>query len=495
VDKLLAQIIERMKKIDADQAEIERVANLESNGEFTDEQRKEYKALKSLFDDLDVQKKQLEDDIDMRNARADREEAIKPRVVARRAPSNSGAPVARRSGQPIEVENQETGEVSVRFRIPANVSRFTPVNFKNYSGQELTAQERAYRFGQWCLAKASADLPGRYNFAYAKDFVRNYMNPQNAAHGESDATTGGNFLVPEEFSADLIVLREKYGVARRVLKRVPMTSDTLNIPKRASGLTAYFVNESSQATESNMTWSNVQLVAKKLMCIARMSNELSADAVISIGDTLAGEISYAFANQEDLCAFNGDGTSTYGGIAGLRYRITNIDGAGTDSAGKKAASGNAWSAITLADFNGLAGLLPQFADTDGTCFLCHKNFYYGVMQKLEMAAGGNALADIATGDRGPRPRFLGYPVEFSQVFPSASASAHVPCLLGDFGMAALFGDRAGVSISFSEHATVNSTSVYEYDQIAVRGTERFDVVVHGYGDANTVGAYVGLETT
>ncbi len=494
MDKLLAQIIERMKRIDEDQAEIERVANLENDGEFTTEQRDQYRALKSLFDELDTQKKQLEDDIEMRNARAEREESMKPRISARRALANAGAPLANRRGLPIEAENPETGEVSVRFKIPRNVIRSTPQNFKD-SRDGLSAQERAYRFGQWVLARVSSDLPGRFNFPYAQEFVRNYMNPTNTAHGENDGTTGGGFLVPEEFSSDLIVLREMYGVARRLLSRVPMSSDTLNIPKRASGLTAYFVNESGQGTESNMTWSNVQLVAKKLMCLARMSNELSADAVISIGDTLVGEIAYAFANQEDLCAFNGDGTSTYGGMIGLRKRITDIDGSGTDSAGKVAAAGNSWSAITLANFNSVAGVLPQFADTSRTCWVCHKNFYFGVMQKLEMAAGGNALADIANGDRGPRPRFLGYPVEFSQVFPSASASGHVPCLLGDFSLAAVFGDRAGVNISFSEHATVNSNSVFEYDQIAVRGTERFDVVVHSYGDANNAGAFVGLETT
>jgi len=370
----------------------------------------------------------------------------------------------------------------------------TPTNFHG-TREGLDAEHRAYRFGMWALARISQDLPGRFNFESAKQFVQNYMNPLNSAHSESDGTTGGHYLVPEEFSSDLIVLREMYGVVRRLFGRSAMTGDVKHEPKRASGLTAYFTSENAAGTESNMTWSDVQLVAKTLTVLARMSNQLNADAVVSIGDTLAGEIAYSFSNKEDDCGFNGDGTSTYGGMRGIRKLLVDVDGAGTASAGVKTqGTSNTWDTQVLADFHAVVGKLPQYADTPNACWVAHRTYYYNVMQRLELAAGGVTALEIQTGDRRPRPLFLGYPVEFSQIFPSATATTGVTAILGDFTKGALFGDRQQTSIAFSEHATVGGESVFERNQIAVRGTERFDLNVHGCGDSSTPGPIVGLRT-
>ncbi len=68
----------------------------------------------------------------------------------------------------------------------------------------------------------------------------------------------------------------------------------------------------------------MRLTAKKLMVLTKYSNELNEDAVLNIGDDLAGEIAYAFALKEDQCGFLGDGTSTYGGITGVTTALLNV---------------------------------------------------------------------------------------------------------------------------------------------------------------------------
>ncbi len=499
MEKVLAELISRMQKIDVDQSEIERAANLEGDGTFTDEQRTQYEALDAMFETLKAQKEQIEKDMERKQARATREEVLAPKILTRRTPVNSAAPVANPRqvrGLPVETTNEETGETRIRFKIPKNIMRVgTPVNFHGIV-DGLDGEHRAYRFGQWILARVSQDMPGRYDFSYAKEFVTNYMDPTNTAHSESDGTTGGHYLVPDEFSRDLINLKETFGIARRLFNRAPMTSDLLHTPRRASGLTASFVGENQAVTESNMTWNDVVLTAKQLMCMSRMSNQLNADAVISIGDALAGEIAWAFANKEDDCAFNGDGTVAFGGIQGVRTLLTSIDQAGTDSAGcVTQATSNTWLTQVLADFNTVVGKLPQFADTPNTTWVCHKTYYATVMQRLELAAGGNSLNEVATGDRRPRPLFLGYPVTFSQIFPSVTATSGVMCALGDFSKGTLFGDRMSTQISFSEHATIGGENVFERNQIAVRGVERFDIVVHGCGTSAVTGPIVGLQTS
>ncbi len=498
MEKVLAELISRMQKIDTDQSEIERQANLEGDGTFTDEQRTAYESLDAMFETLKKQKEQIEADMERKQARLTRPEVLAPKILTRQTQANSGAAVqtqARVTGRPIEVENSETGETQIRFKIPKNVRRGG--SLQNFKGtvDGMDAEHRAFRMGQWVLASVSRAMPGYYNFQSATQFVNDYMQPSNTAHSESDGTTGGHYLVPDEFNRDLINLKERYGIVRQLFGRAPMTGDVLHTPRRASGLTASFVGENQAGTESNMSWNDVQLTAKQLMCISRMSNQLNADAVISIGDTLAGEIAYAFSNKEDDCGFNGDGTVAFGGMQGVRTLLTSIDAGGTDSAGcVTQATSNTWAAQVLADFNNVVGKLPQYADDDNTTWVCHKTYYASVMQKLELAAGGNTIMEIATGDRRPRPQFLGYPVTFSQIFPSATATTGVTAVLGNFTQGALFGDRQSTTIAFSEHATIGGENVFERNQIAIRGTERFDLVVHGCGTSAVVGPIVGLQT-
>lgn len=498
MEKILAELVAKMKSIDEQQAQIEQDANLNNEGQFTEEQRSKYEALDAMYKEFKAQKDQIESDMRLTAARANREADMKFTLPStRRSQPNSGAPSSGkpRIGMPIEREDTETGETHIRFAIPKNIMRMgRPQNFHG-TRDGFDAEHRAYRFGMWALAKITADMPGRLNFPQAVQFVNDYMRPLNTAHGETGVTSNGQVLVPEEFDRDLIDLRETYGVARRLFGRRMMSSDTLHTPKRSSGLTAYFVNEHGAGTESNMSWQDIQLVAKDLMILSRMSNQLSMDAVISIGDTLAGEIAYAFSQKEDDCAFNGDGTSTYGGIQGVRTLLTSIDGAGTDSLGLKIqGTSNTWSAQVMGDFQAVVGKLPQYADTPNTCWVCHKAYYAEVMLRLLIASGGTQMNEAQAGDRRPRPMFLGYPVEFSQVFPSQTATTGVTCVLGDFSQGAIFGDRQQTSIAFSEHGTVGGESVWERNQIAIRGTERFDIVVHGCGSASAVGPIVGLAT-
>jgi HK97 family phage major capsid protein len=136
---------------------------------------------------------------------------------------------------------------------------------------------------------------------------------------QENVNTSGGFLVPEEFSADIIDLKETYGVARRLFGNEPMTSDTKTFPRRTAGLTAYPVGEGAAGTESTSSWDQVRLTAKDWMVLTRMTNQLNADSVINWADKLAYEIAYAFASRK-TSGFNGDATSTYGGITGLGRR-------------------------------------------------------------------------------------------------------------------------------------------------------------------------------
>jgi HK97 family phage major capsid protein len=362
--------------------------------------------------------------------------------------------------------------------VPTTAIEFSRVSsLKNFKGTVAgkSAEERAYRFGKWFKGMVVGDTVSR-QWCEQNGIGTKALN-------ESTNYLGG-YLVPPEFATDIIDLREQYGVARRVARVVPMASDTLSIPRRVSGLTAYFVGEASTITASDKGWDQVNLVAKKLAALTLWSSELNEDAMISIGDDLAGEIAYAFSQKEDECYFNGDGTSTYGGITGVRQKLRDVDSTIANIKGIQVASGNAYSEIVLSDFHGVLGRLPLYA-RNGAQWIMSATFFDTVAHKLQTAAGGNTIVDIANGGV---PRFLGYPVTLSQVMPTTEANSQICALLGNFRLGSTFGDRRLLSLALS------SEYKFAEDQLAIRGTQRFDINVHDVGNTTAAGPIVGLIT-
>lgn len=469
IEQLTADKAELVEKADAILAETkDEDGNI--TRDLTEDEAKEYDALVDQVKGVDAE-------IEKAQKAAEREEWVK----AQRATATKS--------QGRKADKEQPGGDQPKVEPAIKAKRHGTLKAFKGTVDGKSADERAYRMGMWALASVSKQLPNRFSFPNAEKYVNDYIAK---LHSEGTNTAGG-YAVPEEFGTDLIDLREQYGVVRRIFKMRPMSSDTRTDPRRATGLTAYFVGEGDAATESTKSWDQVRLTAKDLVVLSRYTSQLSEDAVINIGDDLASEISYAFANKEDDCGLNGDGTSTYGGIVGVRQRLEDVNGV-DDGGGIVLGAGNAYSELTLANFHSVVGRLPQYADSQNAVWVVHRTFYYDVMQKLELASGGTTASEIASGDRRPRPLFLGYPVEISQIMPSAAANSQVCALLGDFTKAASFGDRGGESISFSEHASVGGQSVFERNEIAIRGCERFDINVHDIGDATNAGPVVGLIT-
>jgi HK97 family phage major capsid protein len=331
-------------------------------------------------------------------------------------------------------------------------------NFKDDANGE--GVKKAERFGRWLLAQRGH----RKSLNWCE---RNGIEVK--AHTEGVNSAGG-FLVPEEFETELITLREQYGVFRRNARVRPMSSDTLRLPRRSATLTASFVGEATSGSETTQTFDSILLVAKKVMVLTTVSNELNEDSFVNLADDIAGEIAYAFALKEDQCGFIGDGTSTYGGITGVATAVA----AGTDGTNYFDGALTTSADITLADVNATMALLPAYADSPNCKWYMHKSTWHGGFEKVASAAGGTSGREIQEGYRGT-PTFFGYPVEFAQVMTSGTYAANnAVALFGDLSMAASFGDRRTTEVQISDSAL----NAFEQDELAIRGTERFDINVH-----------------
>ncbi|MFH1614923.1 MAG: phage major capsid protein [Planctomycetota bacterium] len=319
----------------------------------------------------------------------------------------------------------------------------------------------------------------------AKGFGEIILHVAGKKAMEETVNVDGGVLVPEELAANIISLLGVYSKFRKNALRVPMKSDRLMVPKVESDLTIYCPGEGGAVTPSDMSFSQVALTCRKLICLAKASNELEEDSVIALGEIIGQSIVRSLARKEDLIGFLGDGTSTYFGMTGIVGALMAVDATIGNIKGLKVASGNAYSEIALVDFEGVVALLPEEADENAKWYM-NRKFYWNVVYPLAVTAGVANLFDILS-DRKTR-YLLGYPVEFVSCMPSTEDDSQICAILGDLYTGAFLGERKEITID-------KSVDVYfANDQVGIRGKERIDIAVYGVGDTTDAGPIVGLIT-
>jgi len=287
----------------------------------------------------------------------------------------------------------------------------------------------------------------------------------------------GGALVPQEFAPQLIWLTEQYGVSLKLANVVPMSSDSKAYPRKTgiAAMSPIAENGTISATDNN--YNNVTLTAKKYGVLYKVTNELLNDAAISVADDLMRSVAEAKAYAIDDAYFNGDGTAAYANQMGLKTALTSYTAQ---------ASGSTWAAQTTADLLGLIGQV-EYVNPARLAFVCSRQYYAQVMQRLATAT--SQFTPLTSGSIKGDATFLGFPVLFAQVMPTATATTQKCLYFGDFMGGTMIGDRNELTIASSEQFYFDS------DSIAFRGTARFNVAIHGAGRGETYGPVVGLKTS
>jgi HK97 family phage major capsid protein len=362
----------------------------------------------------------------------------------------------------------------------------------SFTGSREEAGRKAYRLANWFIASVLGSERGfvaenegaaalvRRAAQYCKDYS---VGASSRGQVESSNTLGG-FLVPHEFDNEMIALREQFGVGRRNIKIVPMKSESRSQPRRKGGLQVYVIGEGKGAQESQLGWDRVELKTKKLGVLARYSAEIGEDGLVALGDTLAEEIAYAFADFEDTVIFTGDGSVDHARIVGAVTKLQELEDNGGGAAGVIEATGNTWDGFILQDFLNVIGAQPEYAETPRVKWYCSKLFWATVMVRVQKGASGNSESDIISGGK---KQFLGYPVEVSQKFPKTASNGKIMCLFGDLKMAGMMGDRTGTRIRVSDQQH------WEEEEFDISGSERIDVNIHDIGDDTNAGPLLALK--
>ena len=421
---------------------IQEKADDETRGLTTDEER--------LFDDHLIEARRLEKE-------ANRKEELEKIEERFQKPAERTVTPELANGEKIVI----TGASSNRFRF-GKLNAFKGAN----------AEEDAYRSGKFLLATVMDNAP-------ARQWCRDHgIELRVQTEG---VNTAGGFLVPTEMERAIIDLREVFGKFRANTRVLPMGTDHTLIPRRTGGVTAYFIGETEAITESQKAWNQVELTAKKLGALTRMSTDLSEDAIINIADDLAREMAYAFSVKEDQCGLNGDGTSTFGGMFGIREKF--IDGNHTAGRYEGTSPFTTWAGATLADeLVNLMGLLPSYA-LPGAKWYINQKGKVGMLDRIALEAGGNTTREIASG---AEPSFAGYPIVPWATMPADPVDGEIAVLFGDLTMSSTLGDRRGITIKVTDQRYI------EFDQIGIQATERFVIVNHDIGDTSVAGPVVAL---
>jgi len=309
-------------------------------------------------------------------------------------------------------------------------------------------------------------------------------NGRKTMTGSSQA--GGGVLVTVEQIPSIKMLFEQYGVFRSEAQIVPMGAGQTVQPKTSGLLTITCPGEGGETSEQDPTLELLGLTPKTLTAMTGYSIELEDDALVALGEMLVGLFIRSFAYSEDLCGFLGDGTSTYFGFKGITGALRAVDATIGNIKSLVVAAGNAYSEITLANFQSLVGTVPLLADDNDLKWYVHKYFFWTVMANLALEAGSGTAQEILLGRALKRQTFLGHDVKFTQVMSKVEANSQIPALLANLRQGAMLGTRGGLEFATSDQR------YFEKGVIAVRGRNRIAINAHGVGDTAKAGPICGL---
>jgi HK97 family phage major capsid protein len=365
-------------------------------------------------------------------------------------------------------------------RLPARPRNHGPL--RAFKGEG--AVDRAERAGMWAAATLYRDeRAARWCAEHGVPVERGSFAGEPSAVLNTGDNTAGGYFVPNEVDYTVQELALVYGLFRQYAEIVNMGSGTKESPRWTGAMTAYWTAEGGKPSASDPAWDLVTLVAKEVKAMTKMTRVLDEDSAIFLGDKLTLALAEAFSLAEDNAGFNGDGTSSYGGIEGLIPKVL-----AAAAAYATAAAGNVSAAtLDLDDFNAVVAKLPNYPGIQPVWFM-HKTFYIDSAQRLQMALGGIVPADV---QMGARPMLLGYPVVYANVMKSAPAANEIGALLGDLRWSSKLGNRRGRTVEMG----------FENDDftkglMTVLGTQRVAINNHTITDprsASNPGPVIGLK--
>lgn len=419
------------------------------------------------------------------NAAVKAEDAEATRLARAAVADQVAADAVRLNAAGIRILRPDYTPAAASSTIPATPRRHGPIHA--FSGPD--AAQRAERAGMWAAAALFGNAQAA-NWCQANGITLDRGSFESGGTGGAQASflntsnnSSAGYFVPNEIDYAVAELALQYGVFRQFAEMISMSSGTKDTPRWTGGMTGYWIAEGAAPTQSDPAWDLISVIAKNLGAMTKMSRQLDEDSAVNLGDKVTMAIAEAFAYAEDNAGFNGDGTSTYGGITGLVTKLL-----AQSASYAQAVSGNVTDVtLDLDDFNACVAKLPNYPNIKPAWFM-HKTVWANSAQRLQMAAGGAVPADIQAG---ARPMLLGYPVVFVNVLDSTPSVSEIAAILGDLRLSSKMGIRRGITV---ESGLINDD--FTKQLMTILGTERVGINNHTITDPRSTsnpGPVIGLK--
>jgi HK97 family phage major capsid protein len=383
-----------------------------------------------------------EDEADLKALQAERDDIIKQigaeEAKAEMAEANEETKKALKEAEEIKKAYSVEKEEKVKATTQPEIKVVSPGMYKGYNlKQELGFCQMGENVGNRQLFKDYPSIRKRMNerpemaervlkvmidlHERATDPGRiNRARNIKAALQEGTDSEGG-YIVPTEERSELLAYAREASVALRECRVINMSTLSMTIPAEDGKISVAYTDEESQATESEPTFAQVTLTAKRMDAWGVTSNELLDDAVVNggIAGMLLDQIVEAVALKVDSTVFKGGGDPV-SGMFTAKAGYSEVFGSGSTH----------FSEILESNVRGIVSKLnPPDYETNGR-FVTHYTSLWQYINGLQDTTGRPMFHDTTNGQKDQR-RLWGFPIDVSSQAPGTSAVSTAIAIFGD----------------------------------------------------------------
>jgi HK97 family phage major capsid protein len=266
----------------------------------------------------------------------------------------------------------------------------------------------------------------------------------------------GGFLVPDEFSTDVIVKAGNISplANREFLRVIPMRRDVLKVPTVTTRPTVGRYPEGGPPpTITEPAFGEITLTANPFGALVPIGVDLLADASVDVLELVGDLFAEVIAEKRDSLLINGTGTNEPEGVR---------TASGVPTVGAVLTDTNTRQNSIIDTYHRIKPLYQ----TDAIWITSQKGL--GVLMKIRDSNGQPVLQRL--GDE-PFNRLLGAPLFVSEAVPSnlGAGEDETELIFGSWKRFYIFGDRMQLEVDSDR-----SGKYFESRQVALRVTERYD---------------------
>jgi len=332
-------------------------------------------------------------------------------------------PVTARLDAIEDTQKETKAQVEDLLARPVNEPVITGGDGGEYRGYQLKSQGRDL-VAKGILAAEDRDKVAKFAIDFVKGAVFNKPEAKAAMQEGTDAE--GGYLVPEEWGAAMLAYGLLNSFALTDCNVIPMKHRIMNLPAELTRPTVAWTAEESDATESEPTFAEVQLTAKRLDGYSIASNELLEDEAYDLVGWLTAIFGEAIGQELDNQVLNGTGDPCSGVL--------------TAAAGQSVVMASGSTAFSNVTADHLSEMISKLAVNKVTNpkFYMHRTVRH-FLRTLKDSNGAYIYDQPTSGDAG---YIWGYPIVLTEKAPSTSGAATAFLVFGDMKHFAL-GQRLG----------------------------------------------------